>query len=621
MSGPASMPGRSPAAAPSVAAPCPFHFGAAAAPLFGWLHRPAPALDRGLGLVLCPPFGFEAVCSHRTLRRIAQVASMQGVATLRFDPAGTGQSHGDAGDPGQWQGWIDSVHAAVEALRRHAGVGRVVLAGLRLGATLAALAAAQREDVAALVAIAPVVNGREHLRELRLLGARGDAAGSTGGALEAGGFVLGPDSVAALRALDLARLGTAPAPRVWLFERTELAPADAWATALAGHGAALHRMPMHGYPALMTNPQDAQVPDALVAAVAAAAVAVADRVAAPASIAAPVPLPAPDGAERPVRIDNGDAGLFGILSRPARAAPRGGRAVLMLNAGAVPAFGPSRLWVALARRWAARGVTVLRLDLSGIGDSPARAGLPDNHVYSRAAAGDIAAALAWLRHQPGVERCAVMGLCSGAFHALQAAIAGQPVDRVLMVNPLTFDWDDCQRLGDGLNEFELLAMSRRYRRQLGSIEPWRRLLAGQLDLPMIGRAVAGRLRSAAREHARRLGRAVGLAPGTPLGRQIAATARRGTTLHVVFATGAPGHELLQRTAGPELDALQRRGALTIDLVPDADHTFTAQAARERLAVQLDALLLPPATPSAGEPAGTATGAPAEVRARFTQAAG
>ena len=62
-----------------------------------------------------------------------------------------------------------SVGHAVDALRAHAGVDWVVLLGLRLGTLIATLAAARRDDIDSLVAIAPVVTGKAHVRELRAL--------------------------------------------------------------------------------------------------------------------------------------------------------------------------------------------------------------------------------------------------------------------------------------------------------------------------------------------------------------------------------------------------------------------------------------------------------------------
>ena len=46
----------------------PVYFGPDDRPLFGWIHRPQRAARYSLGLVLCNPFGYEAICAHRALR-------------------------------------------------------------------------------------------------------------------------------------------------------------------------------------------------------------------------------------------------------------------------------------------------------------------------------------------------------------------------------------------------------------------------------------------------------------------------------------------------------------------------------------------------------------------------
>ncbi len=52
--------------------------------------------------------------------------------------------------------------------------------------------------------------------------------------------------------------------------------------------------------------------------------------------------------------------LFGVLSRRSgeQAEPTG----VLLNAGPQRRTGPNRMWVEIARRWAAKGVPTLRLD-------------------------------------------------------------------------------------------------------------------------------------------------------------------------------------------------------------------------------------------------------------------
>ena len=206
----------------------PRYFGPSARTSFGWLHRPAEELHpEAIGLIICNPFGYEALCAHRSLRHMAEAAAALGVPALRFDYHGTGDSPGDDRDPARWGAWLASVHHAVDELRRSTRVERVCLLGLRLGATLAAMVSCERDDVAGLVAIAPVVSGKAWLREVRVLQlALGHTAPPSGfelpaGAQESAGFLIAAETREAIARADLDALPRAPAPRVLLLDRDD----------------------------------------------------------------------------------------------------------------------------------------------------------------------------------------------------------------------------------------------------------------------------------------------------------------------------------------------------------------------------------------------------------------
>src|SRR3974390_850312 len=96
----------------------PLYFSGDAGQLFGWLHRAGSGQRTDLGLVICKPFGYEALCAHRSLRAFAQMAAASGVATLNFDYAGTGDSAEIDGNAEQIEAWCRAVVNAVIDLRR-----------------------------------------------------------------------------------------------------------------------------------------------------------------------------------------------------------------------------------------------------------------------------------------------------------------------------------------------------------------------------------------------------------------------------------------------------------------------------------------------------------------------
>jgi pimeloyl-ACP methyl ester carboxylesterase len=110
--------------------------------MLGILSLPDAPPGRAAWL-LCNPFGQEAVRSKQMYRVLAERLAREGCSALRFDLHGTGDSPGELADQ-SLSGWVADVLAADAWLRnRLKGAVPVHWFGLRLGASLAALAAAR----------------------------------------------------------------------------------------------------------------------------------------------------------------------------------------------------------------------------------------------------------------------------------------------------------------------------------------------------------------------------------------------------------------------------------------------------------------------------------------------
>jgi alpha/beta superfamily hydrolase len=144
----------------------PFRFHGESGALFGVLHAADPAARAGRAVLLCNPFGQEAVRSQRVFRVLADRFARTGCATLRFDYFGTGDSDGDDGDA-SLDTWCTDVLRADAALRERTGATRTCWLGLRLGATLAALASARAlAPPERLILWDPIVDGRAWLGDI-----------------------------------------------------------------------------------------------------------------------------------------------------------------------------------------------------------------------------------------------------------------------------------------------------------------------------------------------------------------------------------------------------------------------------------------------------------------------
>src|SRR5580765_4615379 len=149
----------------------PFHFGQSQSPLFDIPDPPTPApgqtagADRPGAVLLCNPFGQEAIRAHRIYAVLAQKLSRLGLHVLRVDYTGTGDSSGDVEEGGQAQ-WIEDIVDAHDELAAASEVNRIVWVGLRYGATLAVMAAEKlARPVSDIILWDPVVNGAAYVKE------------------------------------------------------------------------------------------------------------------------------------------------------------------------------------------------------------------------------------------------------------------------------------------------------------------------------------------------------------------------------------------------------------------------------------------------------------------------
>ena len=144
----------------------PFYFGPPTGRLFGCYHEPPSWPARDQGVVLCYPSGQEYIRSHRACHHLAARLARAGFPTLRFDYSATGDSAGDDQEAGLEQ-WTVDLRLAVDELKARGGVEQVIVVGLRMGASLALMAAPGIPGLAGLVLWEPVVDGRRYLAELQ----------------------------------------------------------------------------------------------------------------------------------------------------------------------------------------------------------------------------------------------------------------------------------------------------------------------------------------------------------------------------------------------------------------------------------------------------------------------
>ncbi len=142
----------------------PLFFDNGAGRLFGILHKP-DGNNNGFGFVMCTPIVEEKLWTHRVFVNFARELAAKGYTILRFDYLGHGDSYGDHVDSSP-DTMLRDIHSAIGQIQRHDTVKETGLIGLRMGATLAALAAERNPDLKKLVLWEPVLDGSAYMKEL-----------------------------------------------------------------------------------------------------------------------------------------------------------------------------------------------------------------------------------------------------------------------------------------------------------------------------------------------------------------------------------------------------------------------------------------------------------------------
>jgi pimeloyl-ACP methyl ester carboxylesterase len=127
--------------------------------MFGILAEPEPDVPRSdCCLLYLNAGGVRHIGPNRMWVESARRWASRGVASLRFDLQGIGESDGEEyiDVPGLYKARLmDQIEAAIDSLRRYAGVRRFVAIGLCSGACWAFHAAMRNPDVRAAIAVNP----------------------------------------------------------------------------------------------------------------------------------------------------------------------------------------------------------------------------------------------------------------------------------------------------------------------------------------------------------------------------------------------------------------------------------------------------------------------------------
>ena len=425
---------------------------------FGWLHRPTASDASDVAVVLCTGLRRDGSDAYRPLRILADELAGAGYPTLRFDYAGTGDS-GDVEGGEYWSIWQRNVVAAIDTVRSATGAERVVLLGLRIGATLAVLAAEHR-DVDGLLLVDPVVRGKSYMIQFAVEARQrqqGAPPGTDGLLLDE--LCLSAETVRRIEAVDLRACRISLRASVAIFSRDQPTSLLNCVKNWTDQGVAVTSNGFEGLESLSrpAHLADEPVPPFLPVLSWLQAKLPVRAADACQVIPYPVEMRLGEAVETPIRFGP-EGQLFGMLCRPVGNAVSD-VAVVIGNTGGDSHHGYARFSVEFARRLAARGIASFRMDFAGLGDSM-WAGESNTHVFDVDRVADFSASFDKLAAF-GYRRFAVHGVCSGAYHAFQAGLADSRVAALLLINLPWFTLRHEKAGPDSFARRSMAALSRR----------------------------------------------------------------------------------------------------------------------------------------------------------------
>ncbi|MGH8821509.1 MAG: alpha/beta fold hydrolase [Rhodoferax sp.] len=539
--------------------------------------------------------GYEANCTYEAYTQLAENLANAGFDVLRFDYHGTGDSAGSDADAHRVRAWIDSTTLAIHELKQLAGVSSISLFGVRLGATLAAHAASELGGIESMVMWAPCATGRAFARELRAASASRSEPESSSAPdnIEAFGHLYTAETLQDLNALDCQRLDPPPAKRVMMIGRDDMPSGEG---PLPGRykemGVDITYAPLPGYAGMMRDPHEAMIERPTLARIVDWFCAIPPSpnnhtlqnvlVARPPSI-----VNAVSENVREIPLKYGPAqSLFGILTEPTERATHGQRSetvVLMINVGGHCHTGPSRIYVNMARSWAASGYRAFRLDVNGIGDSRSQADLSAcnlTSLYSTDYTADVRAAIDCLAAQ-GCKKFIIMGICSGSYIAFHTTQADVRVNGQILLNSLRLEPPNDNRRDHWESASQATTTykgPRHYLRALSDPIVYKRAVLGQVNVRYIAiglvkryqAIVAARLRRAANRLLQRTQDEAGT-----LHTMKRLTARGVNTL-VIVAADDPARDFIDFNFGKNANYMHKSPNFQLIVMKDADHTFSTQ---------------------------------------------
>lgn len=575
----------------------PFYFGPEGKKLLGWLHivKSKPIYDTGV--VICQSLGVDYMNSYRPMRYVADYSALAGIPAFRFDYYATGDSSGLNEDRDRLDSWLGGIEDAIRELKKLTECSKIGLIGFRVGATFASLIS-ERTELDFLVLWAACESGRRYIREVKMLqkSAKNQSEENENKIIEAAGMVFGQSTVDSIDKINLLKLKPETL-RALIIPRDDLPINNKLKQSWIDAGLEVTQLALPGYTKMVADAHYVEVPHETIA-----------------KIISWIKKNVPESAEKilkheslknvnkSINIEHHNECLgndvpctviesiitygpghkrFAILTEPQANADIQKPIIILSNSGANHRVGPNRLYVLLARELSRKGFRCLRIDIASLGDSVQPGSSEENVVYINNSSNEIRMAMQSFGDDYREQKYIVMGLCSGSYFSFHAALELKDVNIVkcILINPLTFYWQEGMSLES--SPTKNFSHWNWYMSAIKSPASWMKMFKGKISFATLTKTLVNRIKiiisskisavkldnfiiNNGKEDVRKQNLAANLKD----------IVNNKTHISFVLSRSDPGYDILMMGAGRVVKKIIRKGAVNIEFIENADHTFS-----------------------------------------------
>jgi alpha-beta hydrolase superfamily lysophospholipase len=571
--------------------------------LFVWIHSPKQATTYHQTIILCAPLGHEYTHAHRSFKHLAEYLATQGFYVFRFDYEGTGDSAGTDRDEHRIQTWVDNICTLATEIKLANPQAQLSLIGLRLGATLAALAS-QKITVDNLILWEPIIKGSSYVRELSAIAKlAANQLNIPADVIESAGFLMTEQTAQDIKAINLTQVPLGTKNAILLIRRDDRQYNNLLSSDLQTDQEKITEVSLPGYADMIEEPQETKVP----------------FVAFEYMIQwLNKNLPAYNSSENTINrlqfnkvksisfeksslsndileesaywYNNNDF-LFGINTQLKASQSKTSHSkesqskklptIILLNSGSVHHVGPNRVYVTLARELAKKGFGVFRIDLEGIGDSASAIPNRENHPYQPNAVDNTFSAMTYLKNLGVAETFILAGICSGAHTAFHCALrdsGSELIERVVLINPLTFYWKEGMSLATSTDHTQTFRDKNRYMESIRDGGKWKKLLLGQVSLVNLFRFGISFITLKLKAQLENITELF-FENKEPLTQDFNRLIKRKTPIDFIFSSGEPGIDIIKKDAKRSFSHGIATSIFNVVTINNADHTFSKELMR------------------------------------------